>query len=144
RGDGTFADPIGIDPTDRCSGVQTADLNGDGFLDLVTFNSVSGDHSVSVLLGNGNGTFGPASVHATNMNPQSLALADVDGAHRPDIVVGCYGDGNNSPSIDVLLNDGSGVFPALATRFTQQVQMLGLYAADFDGDGKIDIVGCGF
>src|SRR3989442_317442 len=53
--------PVGFATTDRCSGVQTTDLNGDGFLDLVTFNSVSGDHSVSVLLGNGNGAFGPAS-----------------------------------------------------------------------------------
>src|SRR5260370_32493974 len=62
--------PAGTNP----GAVLTADFNGDGRLDLAVVNSSSS--TVSVLLGNGDGTFQPAQNFATGTNPLSLAVGD--------------------------------------------------------------------
>src|SRR5438270_872665 len=54
--------------------VRTADFNGDGRLDLAVANQSS--NTVSILLGNGDGTFQPAQDFATGAGPQSLAVDD--------------------------------------------------------------------
>src|SRR5579863_4060575 len=54
-----------------------ADLNGDGIEDGVVSNLSSGD--VSVLLGNGDGTFQPAVNYAVGSNPMSLVVGDFNG-----------------------------------------------------------------
>src|SRR5947207_14817616 len=65
--------PAGTNP----QAVVTADFNGDGRLDLVTVNA--GDNTVSVLLGNANGTFQLAQTSATGANPRSVAVGDFNG-----------------------------------------------------------------
>ena len=64
-----------------------ADLNGDGAPDLVTVNSA--DDTVSVLLGNGTGTFAPAATYPipTSSGAQFVAVAEVTGDGIPDIIV---------------------------------------------------------
>ena len=84
--------------------VAVADLNGDGMPDIITANAF--DNTVSVLLGNGNGTFQPQQTFAVGSRPYSVAVADVNGDGKPDIVTTNYG-GN---SVSVLLNDGDGSF----------------------------------
>ena len=61
-----------------------ADLDGDGAADLVTSNAQSDD--VSVLLGNGDGTFQAAQAFAAGDDPFSVAIADLDGDGAADLV----------------------------------------------------------
>jgi uncharacterized repeat protein (TIGR01451 family) len=131
-----FNAPVVTSTTHRPQGVQTADLNGDGKLDLVTLNPE--DNSVSVLFGVGDGTFQAPTDYPVGSNPLDVVIGDVDGVNGPDIVVGNYG----SATVGVLLNNGSGVFSAM-TSFTANMRPQGLYLADFDGDGKLDIVAGG-
>ncbi len=133
NGDGTFAEPVATTLTHRPVMLQVADLNGDTRLDLVTLNP--SDNSVSVLLGNGDGTFQSPTNYTVSANPQDVAIADVDGVNGPDIVVGTY-DGQ---AINVLLNDGTGGFPGTPLSSNPRGQVTGIYVADFDGDGKLDV-----
>ena len=61
------------------------DVNGDGKPDLVVANA--GSNTVSVLLGNGNGTFKPQQTFATGSYPVSVTVGDVNGDGKPDLVV---------------------------------------------------------
>jgi hypothetical protein len=117
--------------------VAVGDFNGDGKPDVVTANS-SGNN-VTVVLGNGSGTFTPASgsPFAVGTNPQFVAVADFNGDGKPDLVTANTG-GNN---ITVLLGNGSGGFtPAAGSPFTVGVSPICVAAGDFNGDGKLDIV----
>ena len=60
-------------------------MNGDGKPDLVVANYAS--NTVSVLLGNGNGTFQAQQTFATGTSPIAVAVGDVTGDGKPDIVV---------------------------------------------------------
>ena len=80
------------------------DLNGDGKLDLVVANE--GNNTVSVLLGNGNGTFQAQQTFATGTSPDSVAVADFNGDGKPDLVVANVG----SNTVSVLLGNGNGTF----------------------------------
>jgi hypothetical protein len=88
------------------------DLNGDHHLDIVTANEY-GDNSVyefysngsvSVLMGNADGTFQPYVTYATGFFTNSVAIGDVNGDGWPDVVA----SNGNSASVSVLLNHGDG------------------------------------
>jgi hypothetical protein len=78
--------------------VAIGDLNADGKLDLAVANFSSG--TVSVLLGNGNGTFGAKRDYATGVNPVCVGIGDVNGDGKPDLAVVNY----HSGTVTVLLN----------------------------------------
>jgi len=80
--------------------VVVADFNGDGAFDLATSNW--GDNTVSVLLGNGNGTFQRAVDFPVGPEPEYLAVGDFNGDGKPDLAVPLYGVGINQ--VAVLLN----------------------------------------
>ena len=86
--------------------VAMGDVNGDGKQDLVVANS--SDNTVSVLLGNGNGTFQNQQTFATGVRPQSVVLGDVNGDGKLDIAVANEG----GTSVSVLLGNGNGTFQA--------------------------------
>jgi hypothetical protein len=86
------------------SSVAIADFNSDGKLDLAVTNA-SG--SVSILVGNGDGTFQPARTFATQASPLSAVAADFNGDHREDLAL-ITGSG-----VGVLLGNGDGTFGSI-------------------------------
>src|SRR5258705_1633213 len=127
-----FAAAFSFDTGPSPSSVAMGDLNGDGKPDLVTANR---DFStVSVLLGNGDGTFGAKVDYGTGGHPQSVAIGDVSGDGKPDLVTA-----NNNPStVSVLLGDGDGTFGARADYGAGNVPR-SVAIGDVSGDGKPDL-----
>ncbi|UPK26632.1 beta strand repeat-containing protein [Bradyrhizobium sp. 195] len=113
--------------------VNTGDLNGDGHADLVTANIDS--NGVSVLLGNGDGTFGAATTFATGTGPSSIAIADLNGDGRLDLMTSNV----NSSDVSVLLGNGLGGF-GNATNFGTDFNPRSVVLGDLNGDGKVDVV----
>src|SRR6266550_690309 len=112
--------------------VVIGDVNGDGKPDLAVANSSS--NSVSVLLGNGDGTFVAKVDYGTGNSPQSVAIGDVSGDGKPDLAVANSG----SSTVSVLLGNGDGTFVAKvdygAGNGPQSVAI-----GDVSGDGKPDL-----
>ncbi len=136
NGDGTFASAMDFTTGHEPISVAIGDLNGDGKQDLVTGNFFPGDGGFSVLLGNGDGTFGPATTFDANTRtPISVALADLNGDGRLDLVaadpfVGVY----------VLIGFGNGTFGPIATYSTgSQSAPSSVAIADLNGDGRNDV-----
>ena len=106
----------------EATSVAVGDVNGDGKLDLLVANScVSGSNcttgTVGVLLGNGDGTFQAAVAYGSGgAYAASVALADVNGDGKPDLLVAnpCVGSPENcaNGALGVLLGNGDGTFQA--------------------------------
>jgi uncharacterized repeat protein (TIGR01451 family) len=117
------------------------DFNGDGKPDLAVLNSGSG--TVSVLLGNGDGTFQNAKHFNVGASPTSIAVADFNGDGKLDLAVGipvgvlisCTG-----ASVNVLLGNGDGTFqpPIKAVDVPSNYTLVA--AGDVSEDGKADLV----
>jgi len=115
--------------------VALADINGDGRLDAVTGNSAS--PSVSVLLGQANGTFGTPTQYATSGLNFDVALGDVNGDGRLDIVAPTY----STNSVNVLLGQTGGTFGAFTSYPTgTNSQSVSVRLGDVNLDGRLDIV----
>ncbi len=123
----TFA--VGYGP----SAVALGDVNGDGNPDLVV--AKGGSNTLSVLLGNGNGTFQAQQTFATGTKPYSLAVGDVNGDGKADLIATNYGDN----TVSVLLSNGNGTFQAQRT-FATGDKPRSVAVGDVTGDGKDDLI----
>jgi uncharacterized protein YfaP (DUF2135 family) len=129
NGDGTFQPKQDMSTTPYPQSLAIGDLDGDGRLDAV----VPGIYGqISVLLGNGNGTFHSAATITAAAT--RIAIADVNGDARADLLLA---DGTNT--IRVLPGNGDGTFqPAIA--FDMGSAAMDVEAADVNGDSKPDLV----
>jgi uncharacterized delta-60 repeat protein len=113
--------------------VTTADLDRDGTLDLLTATS---DGTVSVRLGNGNGTFGDATRFSIGNETYRMTVADVNGDGNLDILAAST---VKSGTVSVRLGDGQGGFGA-ETGFSVGGFPQDLVTADVNGDGRLDVL----
>jgi len=137
NGDGTFQNHVDYLTLESPTSVVVGDFDGDGKLDLAVAAEAgtSSDAGVSVLLGNGNGTFQPHVDYVTGFYPSLMALGDFNGDGRPDIAV-ADPDVN---SVSVLLNRGNGTFNVQMDYPTGNSPS-SIAVSDFNGDGKLDLV----
>ncbi len=112
----------------------TAALRGAGYpLDLVTANYNSS--TISVMLGNGNGTFQSPVTYAVGSNPIAVAIGDLNGDGIPDIAVANYG----SKTISVLFGNGNGTFQTPAVTYAVGTNPQGVAIANLDGKNGNDM-----
>ncbi|MGY3088380.1 hypothetical protein ACVWYF_001413 [Hymenobacter sp. UYAg731] len=118
------------------NGIALADVNGDGRLDAVAANQRT--YSAGVLLGQATGGFAPVSIYSAGSNkmPGAVALGDVNGDGRPDIVT----TNSYNNEMGVLLAQASGGFAPVSAYATGAGGSAGVALGDVNGDGQLDIV----
>jgi hypothetical protein len=131
--------PVGTQNTQGLNGfndqVITADFAGNGKLDMAVTNKAAG--TVSILMGNGDGTFGPPVSYSTGLganNPDWMAAADFNGDKKLDLAV----EGDNG-QVSILLGNGDGTFGAPKTYNVGSADRGGLAVGDYFGNGRQDI-----
>ena len=146
NGDGTFETPILITTVGQIgewNALAVADVNADGKPDIIVAACCesNGDNEAAVLLGNGDGTFrSPAFFDLGGTTLSSIAVADVNGDGKPDIVSANYNSASNS-TVTVLVGNGDGSFQSAITS-PAPIDASCLTVADVKGDGKADALVC--
>jgi hypothetical protein len=116
--------------------VAVGDFNGDGTMDLAAANESS--NTVSVLLGNGDGTFQAARYFAVGTSPTSVTVGDFNGDGVLDLAL-AHLTGN---TVTVLLGNGDGTFGAprsFNAGGRPGDRLKSLAEGDFNGDGSLDL-----
>lgn len=115
------------------SGIALGDFNGDGKPDLAVINAT--DNTVTILLGNGDGTFTAAASPSTGNSPAGLVVGEFTGNGLEDLAIVNASDN----TVTILMGNGDGTFtPAAATPATGGAPH-GIAVGDFNGDGILDL-----
>jgi flagellin len=116
--------------------LNTGDVNKDGKLDFVTANW--GDGTVSVVFGNGNGTFKAATSYLVSATAEAmeLGLVDFNGDGSLDIAV----NDRFNDKVAIALNAGNGTFGAFTSYASGGNDPNGMITADLNNDGKTDVI----
>jgi len=137
RGDGTFQPAVyyNIDPkVESVAWVAVADFNRDGNMDLAVADRLG--RNISILLGNGDGTFRPPMAFPVNAQPNDVVVGDFNHDGNPDVAV-C-----DSPYVSVLLGNGDGTLRT-PIDVTPSIPPLAIGVGDFNRDGKLDVASVG-
>jgi len=126
-----------------CRCLALGDLDGDGFLDVLTGNSAGVSSTMSVLRNNTAGggiSFEPAVSFAVSSDPNSIAVGDLDGDGKQDVVLALVGSGviiyRNQATLGAF--NTASLAPSFSLFTGDSVSDVEL--ADLNGDGKLDIV----
>jgi hypothetical protein len=132
NGDGTFKPPVtySLGGTDA-NAVLLKDVNGDGKIDIISVNY--GTSTVSVFLGNGNGTFRAASQFAVTQNPLVIAAGDFNRDGKLDLAVA------SATKVSILLGTGTGSF-SLTHNFAAGRGINGIASVILRGNGIADLM----
>jgi uncharacterized repeat protein (TIGR01451 family) len=113
-------------------GIVTGDFNADGKIDLAVINYT--DNTVSILLGNGDGTFTTQTPIAVGVGPGLLVAGDFNEDGKTDLAVTNF----TANTVSILLGNGDGTF-TLHSSPTIGASPFGVAAADFNADGHLDL-----
>ncbi len=140
NGDGTFQRAVKYAAGSSPVGIAEGDFNDDGQLDL----AITDAYGVQMLLGRGDGTFQPPLHVAPIPHAGALVAADFNSDGKLDLAVidqgteGFGGTGNDPGGLYILLGKGDGKFQVVR-EFAAGISPHSLVAADFSGNGKLDI-----
>ena len=131
NGDGTFQPPTA---TLILSGIDAvvADFNHDGKLDLAVIDYA---HTITIALGNGDGTFSLGQAYQVGSGPTDIRTADFDGDGILDLAVNAV-DSSHESKLSILKGNGDGTFQQPTTI---HVEASSLAPGDFNRDGKMDL-----
>ena len=130
--------PVGM----NSKAIVVADFNNDGKPDIAVANSSS--NNVSILLGDGDGTFQAArNFDAGGAGGSSLAVADFNGDGKLDLAVGIPANdqvpGCGGSSVSVLLGNGDGTFQPPRQAVVVNSRSIIVTTGDFNNDNKPDL-----
>jgi hypothetical protein len=134
NGDGTFRGPIDTKLVAGPDALGVGDFDHNGMLDLAVATNTPTSASVTILLGNGDGTFTEGASYPIPTGPMSVAVADFRGDTRLDLVISSFDGG----VVSVLLGNGDCTFQP-AAYYTSYIADW-VTTGDFNGDGKPDII----
>jgi FG-GAP-like repeat/Abnormal spindle-like microcephaly-assoc'd, ASPM-SPD-2-Hydin/FG-GAP repeat len=153
NGDGTFQGAVTYSSGGYAAeSIVVRDVNGDGKPDVlvanqcVSYGDCANGGGVGVLLGNGDGTFRNEVAFSSGGVADSVAVADVNGDGKPDLVVGNYcAPGSACPgakkgTVAVLLGNGDGTFQTAVSYVSGGYAQPSVGVADVNGDGKPDLL----
>lgn len=138
NGDGTFGPAFQVATEMRPLMAVAADMNGDGFTDIVSAHTGGNGGDIAVVLNNGDGTFAPHVEIDSGQNHAELAVADLDGDGDPDLAT------VGGQDATVFLNDGTGTAFDIQEFPGEEIvgfrNGIAIDIGDIDVDGQLDIV----
>ncbi len=142
NGDGTFQSRIKLADTEARY-LKSADVNGDGHMDLAVLDTDYLPTQLTVFFGAGDGTFGSGvastlGIGGLDAEVEDFALADFNGDGKPDIVIGGLGSAFNARAA-IALGNGDGTFGAMTGVVSTGFRTLHVATGDFNLDGKLDL-----
>jgi len=143
-GAGGLLSPLHLSVGQGCRHLVAGDLNLDGTLDLAfTRNSWEEYSGFGVLLGDGASGFSPLAAYRTTLEPGDLALCDLNGDRRPDLVTSGHLEGD--ADVSAFLGDGLGILISTCrTMISRNLDASGLAVGELNQDGRADVVTTGY